>query len=159
MLTRSQRGQGLSDDLVDAFTRGDTVDLALADGVLLPMSGVANQPYTAVFRRSDKPSVFGGTDADLQVERHGYGLRVTSGVIGLITVPYLRRWNDEGRARLRAAVERGARQAATVEPGFYAVSVLGGIVAEDATFEVVVESVREDGWAVGARAEATFVIG
>ncbi|MCA9572641.1 MAG: hypothetical protein KC656_32600 [Myxococcales bacterium] len=159
VLTRFQGEERLSDDLVDAFTRGDTVDRALAEGVLLPMSGIVNQPYTMVFRRADEGSVFGATGADLQVERHGYGLRVTSGVVGLITVPYLRRWNDEGRARLRAAVDVGVRQAASVDSGFYAVSVLGGMVADGATFEVVFDEVAEDSWALAARAEATFVIG
>lgn len=162
VLTRFQRSQDLPDDLLQAFTRGDAVDIALADGVLLPMSGIANQPYTVVFRSSDDPSVFrrpGEKGADLQVERQGYGLRVRSGSVCLITVPYLRRWNDEGRARLQAAVEAGVRQSAEVAPGFYAVSVLGGMVADDATFEVVLEQVPEEDWALAARAEATFVIG
>ncbi|MEZ4322601.1 MAG: hypothetical protein R3F61_34360 [Myxococcota bacterium] len=159
VLTRFQQERGLSDDLVDAFTRGDTVDVALAEGVLLPMSGIVNQPYTVVFRRPDERSVFDATGAELQVERRGYGLRVTSGVVVLITVPYLRRWNEEGRARLRAAVDAGVRQPVRMDSGFYAVSVLGGSVADDATFEVVFDRVPEEGWALAARAEATFVIG
>ncbi|MCB9670803.1 MAG: hypothetical protein H6734_15085 [Alphaproteobacteria bacterium] len=54
---------------------------------------------------------------------------------------------------------RWAADASCLDSDFYAVSVLGGMVAGEATFEVVFDEVAEDGWALAARAEAIFVIG
>lgn len=159
VMTSFQQAHGLPDDLLSAFTRGDTVDVAVAQGVLLPMSGIVNQPYTLLFRGPDDASTFDRPTAELQVDRPGYGLRVTSGALGCITVPYLRQWNVGGLDRLRGAMDRGVRQRIPLEPGFYDVRVRGGLVDDEATFEFVLEQVAEAGWRGGARAEATFVIG
>lgn len=41
--------QDLMDDLATEFTSNDSVDQAIQEGLLIPMNGIKNYPYTIIY--------------------------------------------------------------------------------------------------------------
>ena len=126
-LSLFQSSEGLGPNLVEAFTQTDAADKAAALGVLVPMTGIANYPYTIVFTivqeenggpsvlfESDETTSAGESSAttnntnNLQLSRPGYLLEVVSSKIILFTMPYLLNWpNDQATSRLTSSSSSG----------------------------------------------------
>ena len=126
--------QNLPDDLLTEFTTKETGDYAVRQGVLIPMIGIENYPYTVYFTLQKEPELL-KTGNQLQHKRDGYCLRVNSGRIYLYTIPYLRDYTVTKIAALKEYKQ------ATIEipNGWYTVSVLGGLTKQ------AIEITKENG--------------
>lgn len=131
-LTAYQADYGLAPDLCAAFTMTDHGDAAVEAGVILPLRGIANYPYTIIFQ-VDSGSIFGRREHDLQHERHGYKLHVTGGAVHLLTMPNLRQWPQN-----RALVEE-LRPRMALSPGWYLVIVRAGETLQATGWEPTIE--------------------
>ena len=133
LLSKFQKAQVLSENLISEFTTHESGDLVVQEGVLIPLSGVvANYPYQIFFQVNTGKSVFDQENSDLQFRRAGYVLEVISQEVYLMTIPYLQSWTDEGGIKLLKS--NGIRPRIALENGYYLVEVLGG------------ETFHESGW-------------
>lgn len=112
----------LPDDLLTEFTTNETGDQVVEHGIIVPLSGVENLPYTIYFNLSGTTPELLKDDSQLQVRQDGYCLKVEKERIYLYTMPYLRQFTAD-----RIEVLKKYRIASIQLPnGWYSVSVLGG---------------------------------
>ena len=52
LLESWKRANNLSDDLATEFTTNESGDRAFSEGIVIPMSGIENYPYTVLFNLS-----------------------------------------------------------------------------------------------------------
>jgi hypothetical protein len=123
--------QHLPDDLLTEFTTQETGDDAVKNGVLVPITGVENHPYTVYFNLSDDTPELLKPENELEHRQDGYCLKVTSGRIYLYTMPYLKLYTAE-----RLIVLKNHKHATIDIPnGWYSVSVLAGFTKQSAHIE------------------------
>ena len=79
----------LPDNLISAFTTSDAGDVIVEKGVIIPMIGVENYPYTIYFNFSDDTPELLKQGSQLQHRRDGYCLKVNNEQIYLYTAGYL----------------------------------------------------------------------
>lgn len=116
----------LPDDLLTEFTTEETGDRVVEEGIIIPLIGIENYPYTIYFNLSDDISQLLKPGNDLQHQRDGYCLKVVNGRIYLYTIPYLRNFTIERVEALKKFKH------ATIElpNGFYSVTVLAGLTKQ-----------------------------
>lgn len=120
--------RGIGPDLATELTTTDSVDEAIAEGILLPMRGIENYPFTVIFRSNDAVPEL--DDAEIQFRHDGYRLQVRHGQASLFTWPFLTAFNHEA---VRWVLDRhAAHNGPTIEldNGFYDVAVIGGVRRE-----------------------------
>ena len=125
----------LPDDLLTEFTTKETGDKVVEDGIIVPLSGVENLPYTIYFNFSDTTPELLKDGNKLQVRQDGYCLKVENGEIYLFTMPYLRNFTEnkvEDLKKFRKATIK-------IENGWYSVSVLGGLTIQQSELEPTFE--------------------
>lgn len=131
-VSKFQLQNNLSDDLIHEFTTNESGDRITKEGVLIPLAGINNYPYHIYFQINSEESIFKEKENDLQFHNAGYVLEVISSEIYLMTVPYLKSWNEEGG--IYRLVSNGIRPRVSLENGFYTLEILGG------------ETIQESGW-------------
>lgn len=129
----------LPDDLLTEFTTKETGDKVVEDGIIVPLSGVENYPYTIYFNLSGAIPELLKEENQLQVQQEGYCLKVENEEIYLYTMPYLRKFTEgqvENLKKYRTANIKLAN-------GWYSVSILGGLTVQhsglEPTFEFVIK--------------------
>ena len=77
----------LSDDLAMEFTTNESGDRIFAEGIVIPMTGIENYPYTILFNLSgDRPELCKERNR-LQLRKSGYSLKVDHNMLMLFTWP------------------------------------------------------------------------
>ncbi len=72
----------LSDDLAMEFTTNESGDRIFAEGIVIPMTGIENYPYTILFNLSgDRPELCKERNR-LQLRKSGYSLKVDHNMAG-----------------------------------------------------------------------------
>lgn len=117
--------QHLPDNLLTEFTTNETGDRAVEDGVLLPMIGIDNHPYTIYFTLQEEAELLKSGN-QVQHQRNGYCLRVNNGRIYLYTIPYLKDFT----ATKIEALKKYKHATIALPNGWYAVEVLGGLTKQ-----------------------------
>ena len=73
----------LSDDLAMEFTTNESGDRIFAEGIVIPMTGIENYPYTILFNLSgDRPELCKERNR-LQLRKSGYSLKVDHNIVPL----------------------------------------------------------------------------
>jgi len=116
----------LPDDLLTEFTTKETGDEAVENGVIVPMIGVENHPYTIYFNLLDENSILLKPENDLQHQREGYCLRVVNERIYLYTIPYLK---DFTTTKIEA-LKKFKHATIELQNGWYTVSILAGLTKQ-----------------------------
>lgn len=116
----------LPDDLLTEFTTKATGDQVVEEGVIVPMIGIENHPYTIYFNLSVETPELLKPENEIQHQRDGYCLKVVNGRIYLYTFPYLKNFTEATVDALKKFKQ------ATIElpNGWYAVSVLAGLTRQ-----------------------------
>nr|WP_175799768.1 hypothetical protein [Burkholderia anthina] len=141
LLKRYQETHGLPDNLASAFTTNDSGDHAVLEGVVIPLAGIENHPYTIIFTLDgDTPELL-KAESRLQHRRGGYVLRVAHRSIMLYTWRILERFTDDSVNALLARYREPGRPAIEIDNGWYDVEVLGGEVPRNGWFEPAFEFV------------------
>ena len=122
-LLQYKRQHNLPDDLLTEFTTEETGDRAVEQGVIVPMIGIENHPYTIYFNLSENVSELMKPENVLQHKRDGYCLKVNNGRIYLYTIPYLR---DFTEAKVEA-LKKYKQATIALSNGWYTVAVLAGL--------------------------------
>ncbi len=83
-LNNYKKAHQLPDNLATEFTTQETCDQVVLDGIMIPLSDVANYPYTILFNLSGTPELLKPGN-ELQLRQDGYILKVESGSVLLYT--------------------------------------------------------------------------
>ena len=138
-LLQYKRQHNLPDDLLTEFTTEETGDRAVEQGVIVPMIGIENHPYTIYFNLSENVSELMKPENVLQHKRDGYCLKVNNGRIYLYTIPYLR---DFTEAKVEAL--KKYKQATIALPnGWYTVTVLAGLTNQITEIETATGKIEK----------------
>ena len=85
----------LSDDLAMEFTTNESGDRIFAEGIVIPMTGIENYPYTILFNLSgDRPELCKERNR-LQLRKSGYSLKVDHNMLMLFTWLILEQFTPE----------------------------------------------------------------
>lgn len=156
-LSQFSSENALSDDLMTEFTTNDSGEKAVESGVIIPMRGIENYPYTVYFNESSD-SVFSAQNSDLQHRKGGYLIEVTSSRLHLLTMPLLRAWSKSV-----GFIESGTpgKPFFDLENGWYAVEILCGETQQESGWEPTIEFLfepRETKPVYGANVDYSFHI-
>lgn len=141
LLKRYKETHRLPDDVAFAFTTGDSGDNAVLEGVVIPLAGIENHPYTVIFTLDDDTPELLKAGSRLQHRRGGYVLRVEHRSVMLYTWRILERFNDESVNALLARYREPGRPVIDLDNGWYDVEVLGGEVPRNGWYEPAFEFV------------------
>ena len=126
LLKSWQEQNHLPNDLATVFTTTDDVDNAIVDGILLPMTGINNYPYTIIFNlTNDTPELLRGEN-QLQFRQEGYSLKVENNTLVLFTWPVLYQFTDDNINLLMDSYRKYNKPLIELENGWYSVEILGG---------------------------------
>jgi hypothetical protein len=139
LLKRYKTENGLSDDLASEFVTGSSGDEAVRSGIVIPMAGIENHPYTIIFNLSDEPSELLAPGNRLLHRRGGYVLKVENRSVMLFTWRILQNFTDEALNRLLDRYKEPGRPVVEVENGWYEVEILGGEIKRNEYFEPAFE--------------------
>lgn len=116
----------LPDDLLTEFTTEETGDQVVEEGVIVPMIGIENYPYTVYFNLSDETPELLKAENEVQHQRDGYCLKVVNGRIYLYTIPYLRDFTET-----KVGLLKKYKHASIELPnGWYKVTILAGLTKQ-----------------------------
>ena len=131
--------KNLPDDLLTEFTTKETGDKVVEEGIIVPLSGVKNFPYTIYFNLTDTTPELLKDGNKLQVRQDGYCLKVENEEIYLFTLPYLREFTENQIE----ALKKSKKARIKLENGWYSVSILGGLTMQQSelepTFEFIIK--------------------
>lgn len=123
----------LPNDLLTEFTTKETGDKAVENGVIVPMIGVENHPYTIYFNLSVEKPILLKPGNKLLHEREGYCLRVINERIYLYTIPYLKDFT----ATKMEALKKFKHATIELPNGWYSVTILAGLTKQILEIETV----------------------
>lgn len=139
LLRRWKQENNLSDNLAAEFTSNESADHAVSEGIILPMTGIENYPYTIIFNLGvEKPELL-QPENRLQYRHDGYSLKIENNLLMLFTWRILERFTEKG---VRELIERCRLQGGPVieiENGWYRIEVLGGETLQDEEYEPTLE--------------------
>ncbi|GAA6764585.1 hypothetical protein AAFH68_05150 [Flavobacterium sp. CGRL1] len=123
----------LPDNLLTEFTTEETGDQVVEEGVIVPMIGIENYPYTIYFNLSDETPELLKAENEVQHQRDGYCLKVVNGRIYLYTIPYLRDFTET-----KVGLLKKYKHASIELPnGWYSVTILAGLTKQLLEVETV----------------------
>lgn len=86
LLENWKQANHLSDDLAMEFTTNESGDRVFAEGIVIPMTGIENYPYTILFNLfGDRPELCKERNR-LQLRKSGYSLKVDHNTLTCTTV-------------------------------------------------------------------------
>lgn len=134
-VSRLQQRHRLGSDLLEVLTTTDIGDQVAEQGVMIPLMGIANLPYTILFN-------LGGTSAFTQAgvapthRQAGYVIEVIGARLSLFTVPFLKDW--KGRSpRLLDPATRHQWPSMELANGWYSVTVNVGDLEDEECSSVI----------------------
>lgn len=133
--------KGLSDDLASEFVSNDSGDVAVQNGIVIPLAGIENYPYTIIFNLSGETPELLRPESRLQHRRGGYILRVENREVLLFTWRILHGMTDAAIGALRKRYSEPGRPRIDIENGVYDVDILGGEVLRGDDYEPAFEFV------------------
>lgn len=133
----------LSDQLSMEFTTNESADLAMEEGIFLPMYGIENYPYTILFTFETEPAQLLKKENRLQFCYDDYSIKVAHHELMLYTWPLLTdftpehvdAWINQGKQRGKAIIE--------LDNGWYHVTVLGGECLKAEVWEPTLEFILQ----------------
>lgn len=128
-LNNYKKAHQLPDNLAKEFTTQETGDRVVLDGIMIPLSDVANYPYTIIFNLSATPELLQPGN-QLQLRQDGYILKVESGSIMLYTWWILNNFTDERVAEKIQYARAHQLPLIELESGWYHVEILGGQILQ-----------------------------
>jgi hypothetical protein len=140
LLKKFKEENALSDDLGSEFISNDSGDDAVKDGIVIPLAGIANYPYTIIFNLGDAPELL-KPESRLQHRRGGYFLRIEHRQVMLFTWRILQNFTDTAIEALQKRYREPARPQIEIENGIYDVEILGGEVVRNDYYEPALEFV------------------
>ncbi|QTF07557.1 hypothetical protein HC231_06185 [Brenneria izadpanahii] len=141
LLKKYQEDHALADNLASEFVSNDSADRAVQDGIVIPLAGIENYPYTIIFNRSNDTPELLKPENRLQHRRGGYLLRVENRQILLFTWRILQNFTNDAINTLQERYREPGRPQIEIENGIYDVEILGGEILRNDDYEPAFEFV------------------
>ncbi|WP_145947274.1 hypothetical protein [Paenibacillus sp. Y412MC10] len=132
-----------SDNLAMEFTTNESGDHAVLDGIILPMAGIENYPYTIIFNLSGNTPELLKSDSHLQFRRGGYSLKIENNILMLFTWRILEQFTNERVNALLNHYRQYKKPMIEIENGWYSIEILGGETLQDSNYEPTFEFVLQ----------------
>ncbi|OUP27531.1 hypothetical protein [Faecalibacterium sp. An192] len=157
-----KQANNLSDDLAMEFTTNESGDRVFAEGIVIPMTGIENYPYTILFNLSgDRPELCKEGNR-LQLRKSGYSLKVDHNTLMLFTWPILEQFTPEKVNDLISYYRVYKKPMIELANGWYDIEILGGETLQDGdyepTFEFVIQPVTSEKATINADMNFSFEI-
>lgn len=131
----------LSDDLAMEFTTNESGDRVFSEGIVIPITGIENYPYTILFNLSgDRPELRKERNR-LQLRKSGYSLKVDHNMLMLFTWPILEQFTPEKVNDLISYYRVHKKPMIELANGWYHIEILGGETLQDGDYEPTFEFV------------------
>lgn len=131
----------LPDNLATEFTTNESGDNAVSEGIVLPMAGIENYPYTIIFNLSDDMPELLKDENRLQFRQPGYSLKVENNMLMLFTWRILEVFTGEKINELLNSYKQYKKPIIELENGWYNIEILGGETLQDSDYEPTFEFV------------------
>ncbi|MEO3739438.1 hypothetical protein [Kosakonia sp. WA-90] len=131
----------LDDDVASEFISNDSGDRAVQQGIVIPLAGIENYPYTVIFTLADETPELLKPESHLQHQRGGYVLRIENRQLMLFTWRILQNFTDAQISALEARYRQPGRPQIDLDNGMYEVEILAGEVLRGAYYEPAIEFV------------------
>ncbi len=129
----------LPNDLATEFTTTDIGDKVVHEGILIPLSGIENYPYTIIFNSSENEIELLKKENDLQIRESGYVIKIESGELTLFTWHFLKDFTGED-------IKLFNKPTIKLENGWYKVEIFAGQTMQksglEPTFEFVIQKIQ-----------------
>lgn len=139
LLETWKNAQNLSDNLANEFTSNRSGDDVVHEGIMLPMFGVENYPYTIIFNCSDDTPELLEEENRLQFRQSGYSLKVENNMLMLFTWRILEHFNTAKVNELIEFYKQTKRPMIEIENGWYSIEILGGETLQNGEYEPTYE--------------------
>lgn len=141
LLENWKQANHLSDDLAMEFTTNESGDRVFSEGIIIPMTGIENYPYTILFNLSgDRPELRKERNR-LQFRKSGYSLKVDHNMLMLFTWPILEQFTPEKVNDLISYYRVHKKPMIELANGWYHIEILGGETLQDGDYEPTFEFV------------------
>ncbi|WP_458022204.1 hypothetical protein [Kosakonia sp. BK9b] len=131
----------LADDLASEFISNESSDNAVQQGIVIPLAGIENYPYTVLFTLADEPPELLKPQSRLQHQRGGYVLRIENRQVMLFTWRILQNFTDAQIRVLEERYRQPGRPQIGIVNGMYEVEILAGEVLRGDDYEPAIEFV------------------
>ena len=138
----------LSNYLANELTTNKSGDEIIEKGILIPMYGIENYPYTIIFNLSNEIPELLKEENQLQIRQNGYILKIESGNLMLFTWWILNDFTEEKINKLLELYKQHNKPLIEIEKGWYEVEILGGLTITDEkelepTFEFIIKQTNK----------------
>lgn len=147
LLEEWKKGNNLSDNLAMEFTTNESAEAAVCNGIILPMAGIENYPYTIYFDLGNETPELLGRESRLQFRHGGYSLKIANKKLMLFTWRILEQFTaDKVDDLIRDYLHR-RKPIIELDNGWYSIEVLGGETLQNDEYEPTLEFIirRTDG--------------
>lgn len=124
----------LMDDLATEFTSNNSIDQAIEKGLVLPMEGIRNYPYTIIFDIEENQTTLLQKEHRLQVEHQNLVL-FTWHILHHFTMDAVKHYMTQQRLYQKPII--------SLANGWYRISILGGETLRNDIFEPTIEFVLD----------------
>ena len=147
LLEEWKKGNNLSDNLAMEFTTTESAEAAVCNGIILPMAGIENYPYTIYFDLENETPELLGREGRLQFRHGGYSLKIANKKLMLFTWRILEQFTANKVDDLIRDYLLCRKPIIELENGWYSIEVLGGETLQDGEYEPTLEFLvcRTDG--------------
>ncbi len=149
LLQKYKLDKTLPDDLATELTTNETGDEVVEKGIIIPMIGVENYPYTVMFHESIDTVELLRQDNELQLRQSGYILQVENGEVHLFTWRILEDFTEKKLERLLYNYSHQNKPNVKLDNGWYDVEIFGGLTTQETEVvnlngEMVVDHGKDD---------------
>lgn len=139
-LLQYKKDKNLPDNLLEEFITKETGDKVVIEGILIPMCGVENYPYTIYFNLHNNNQIeLLKPENDLQIRKSGYILKVEYGNIYLFTIHYLENFTEESIYKMEKFHKQFNKPTIKIKNDWYKVEILAGQTKQGKYFEPTFE--------------------
>lgn len=139
LLEEWKQANKLSDDLGVEFTSNESGDRAFHEGIVIPMTGIENYPYTVIFNLSNNIPELCKKGSRLQFRRGGYALKVENHMLLLFTWPILEHFTHANIEKLINYYKQHNKPLIELPNAWYDIEILGGERIVDDSYEPTFE--------------------
>lgn len=134
-----KQNQGLLDDLASEFTSNNSIDQAMEEGLVLPMEGIENYPYTIIFDIEETQITLLQKENRIQFHYEDYYIKVEHETLVLFTWHILHHYTMDAIEQYITQQKLLQNPIVSLANGWYHISILGGETLQNDIFEPTIE--------------------
>lgn len=127
LLYEFKESNNLPDNLVTEFTTNESGNRAVEEGVMIPLAGIDNHPYTVIISIAEDQVELLKYQNLIVHKKEDYIIYIKNECIFLYTMPYLRRFDKQ----MISSLKQHRKASVNLPNGWYSVDVYVGYLSND----------------------------